>query len=91
MIFVWDESKNKANKKKHKVSFEEAESVFYDIAARLIADPEHSENEDRFILMGMSTTTKLLVVVHVYLEGDELIRIISARKATKNEQTKYKR
>ena len=91
MIFVWDNTKNKANKKKHGVSFEEAETVFYDNFARLIADPDHSDDEDRFVLLGMSSETKLLVVVHVYKENDEIIRIISARKATKHEQAKYKR
>ena len=91
MIFVWDNSKNQANKKKHGVSFEEAETVFYDTAARLIADPDHSDDEDRFVLLGISSETKLLVVVHVYKENDEIIRIISARKATKHEKAKYKR
>ncbi len=91
MIFVWDNTKNRANKKKHGVSFEEAETVFYDKAARLISDPDHSEDEDRFILLGMSSDSKVLVVVHVYKENDEIIRIISARKATKHEQSKYKR
>jgi uncharacterized protein len=91
MIFVWDNTKNQANKKKHGVSFEEAETVFYDNSARLIADPDHSDDEDRFILLGISSELKLLVVVHVYKENDEIIRIISARKATKHEQAKYKR
>ncbi len=91
MIFVWDNTKSQANKKKHGVSFEEAETVFYDNSARLIADPDHSDDEDRFVLLGMSSETKLLVVVHVYKENDEIVRIISARKATKLEQTKYKR
>ncbi len=91
MIFVWDNTKNQANKKKHGVSFEEAETVFYDNSARLIADPDHSDDEDRFVLLGISSETNLLVVVHVYKENDEVIRIISARKATKHEQAKYKR
>lgn len=91
MIFVWNNSKNQANKKKHGISFEEAETVFYDKSARLIFDPDHLEDEDRFILLGLSSELKLLIVVHVYKENDEIIRIISARKATKNEQTKYKR
>jgi len=91
MIFVWNNTKNQANKKKHGISFEEAETVFYDKSARLISDPDHSEDEDRFILLGMSAELKLLVVVHVYKEYDEIIRIISARKATKHEQAKYKR
>jgi len=76
---------------KSRVSFEEAETVFYDNAARLIADPDHSDDEDRFVLLGISSETNLLVVVHVYKENDEVIRIISARKATKHEQAKYKR
>jgi uncharacterized DUF497 family protein len=86
----WDNTKSQANKKKHGVSFEEAETVFYDNFARLIADPDHSDDEDRFVLLGMSSETKLLVVVHVFKENDEIVRIISARKATKLEQTKYK-
>jgi uncharacterized DUF497 family protein len=91
MIFVWDKSKNAANKKKHGVSFEEAETVFLDESARLIADPDHSENEDRFVLLGLSSKLNILIVVHVYKDGDEIIRIISARKAAKSEQKKYKR
>ncbi|MCO5143620.1 MAG: BrnT family toxin [Oligoflexia bacterium] len=91
MIFVWDNSKNQSNKKKHSVSFEEAETVFYDTTARLIADLDHSKDEDRYILLGMSSLLKLLVVVHVYKESDEIIRIISARKASKKEQKEYKK
>ena len=91
MIFTWDEAKNKLNKKKHKVSFEEAESVFLDEHARLIGDPDHSDKEDRFVLLGMSAQLKILVVVHVYLEANELIRIISARKATAKERKFYRR
>jgi uncharacterized DUF497 family protein len=90
MIFVWDSSKNQANRKKHGVSFEEAETVFYDKFARLIADPDHSEDEERFVLLGISSELKLLIVVHVYKENDETIRIISARKATKLEQKNTK-
>ena len=86
--FEWDENKNKSNIKKHNVSFDEAKSVFSDDKARLIADPEHSDLEDRFILLGMSSHVKILVISHTYKENDEKIRIISARKATKNE-TKY--
>ncbi|MCB0350040.1 MAG: BrnT family toxin [Bdellovibrionales bacterium] len=91
MFFVWDETKSKSNKKKHGVSFEEAETVFYDASARLIADPDHSDDEDRFLLMGMSEKLRILIVVHIYKDDEELIRIISARKATKNEEKKYKR
>ena len=87
--FEWDENKNRANIKKHKVSFEEAKTVFYDENARLISDPDHSNSEDRFILLGLSHNAKLLVVIHTYKEQDELIRIISARKATKNERKFY--
>ncbi len=91
MIFTWDDSKSKSNKKKHGISFEEAETVFADEAGRLIHDPEHSEDEDRFVLLGMSELLRVLVVVHAYRDEDKIIRIISARKATKAEQKFYKR
>ena len=87
--FEWDEKKNHANIIKHNVSFEEAKTVFYDENARLIADPDHSNDEDRFILLGMSRNVKILAVVHIYKEQNELIRIISARKATKTESKYY--
>jgi len=87
--FEWDENKNRANQRKHKVTFEQAKTVFYDENARLIPDPDHSEKEDRFILMGLSSSLRILVVVHCYRENDEVIRIISARKATRNEQKYY--
>jgi uncharacterized DUF497 family protein len=83
--FEWDDNKNRANIKKHKISFEEAKTVFYDENARLISDPDHSKDEERFILLGMNHNAKFLVVVHTYKEQDELIRIISARKANKKE------
>ncbi len=86
--FQWDQNKNHENIKKHKVPFEEAKTVFFDENARLITDPEHSFNEERFIILGISNKLRLLVVVHTYKENDEVIRIISARKATKFE-TKY--
>ncbi len=89
--FTWDEEQNIANQKKHKVSFEEARTVFYDDHARLIHDPDHSNLEDRFILLGMSYNLRLLVVVHAYRESAAVIRIISARKATKLEAKNYKR
>ena len=89
--FEWDINKNISNQRKHQVSFEEAQSVFYDENARLIHDPDHSDDEDRYILMGLSFDLHALVVVHVYKENDELIRIISARKATKNEIKYYRR
>ena len=84
--FEWDENKNRANQRKHNVSFDEAKTVFYDENSRLIPDPDHSENEERFIIMGLSRNLRMLVVVHCYKENDEVIRIISARKATRNEQ-----
>ena len=87
--FGWNESKNLANQKKHGVSFDEAKTVFYDEAARIIHDPDHSGQEDRFILLGMSYKLRLLIVVHAYREDDDVIRIISARKATNKEITNY--
>ncbi|MBQ8813430.1 MAG: BrnT family toxin [Lachnospiraceae bacterium] len=87
--FEWDENKNTINKSKHNVSFEEAKTVFYDEQALVIDDPDHSEQEDRFIILGQSSTVKLLVVCHCYRESDTVIRIISARKATKTETTQY--
>jgi uncharacterized DUF497 family protein len=86
--FEWDEKKNASNQRKHGVSFEEAKSVFTDEFARLIADPDHSNQEDRFILMGVSARLRVLVVCHSYREG-ETIRIISARKANRPEQAQY--
>jgi len=88
MRFVWDQKKNIANIKKHKISFEEARTVFFDDNARLIPDPEHSIGEERFVILGITNKLRLLVVVHTYKENDDVIRIISARKATKTE-TKY--
>lgn len=87
--FEWDENKNKINKKKHKISFEEAKSVFYDEEALLIDDPEHSQEEERFIILGLSTKANLLVVCHCYRASETVIRIISARKATKFESKQY--
>ena len=87
----WDENKNISNQRKHKIAFEEARSVFYDESARLIHDPDHSDVEDRYILMGLSSELRILIVVHIYKENDEIIRIISARKATKNEIQYYSR
>lgn len=87
--FEWDEPKGKANIAKHGVSFEEAKTVFYDERARLISDPDHSENEERFILLGCSSGLKLLIVCHCYRGGNGVIRIISARKATKHEAASY--
>ena len=87
--FEWDENKNRINQSKHKISFEEAKTVFYDMEAIVIDDPEHSEEEERFIILGLSEKTKLLVVCHCYRETETIIRIISARKATKTESKQY--
>lgn len=87
--FEWDENKNLTNRKKHNVSFDEAKTVFYDPAALIIHDPDHSDDEERFLIMGLSQTLKILVVCHCYRENDEVIRIISARKADNEETRKY--
>ena len=89
ITFEWDENKNNINKKKHKISFEEAKSVFYDSNALLISDPEHSYDEERFILLGLSKNLNLLIVCHCYRCSESVIGIISARKATKNETKQY--
>lgn len=85
----WDPVKAVANLKKHGIDFVEARSVFADERAKLIADPDHSEAEDRFILLGLSLNLRLLVVCHCYREKNNTIRIISARKATKPEARQY--
>lgn len=87
--FEWDENKNITNISKHGVSFDEAKTVFYDPMALVIPDPEHSVDEDRFIILGMSDAAKLLVVCHCYRCGDDVIRIISARKANRSESVSY--
>lgn len=87
--FSWDAEKAKINEKKHGVSFEEAQTVFYDENARLIHDPDHSDEEDRFILLGMSWRFRILTGCHCYRAQDMVIRIVSARKATKRERTQY--
>ena len=80
-MFVWDDNKNEVNIKKHGVSFEEAESVFDDIYALYDADTEHSDTEERFIIIGKSEHMKILFVCHCYRENEDVIRLISARKA----------
>lgn len=87
--FEWDENKNSINKKKHKISFEEAKTVFYDSEAIVIDDPDHSEDEERFLILGISREVNLLVVCHCYRESDTTICIISARKATSTETKQY--
>ncbi|MGK7892799.1 MAG: BrnT family toxin [Xenococcus sp. (in: cyanobacteria)] len=88
--FEWDKFKAESNRQKHGVSFDEAQTVFYDENARLRHDTEHSIDEERYILLGMSSSLRLLVVCHLYQEDIELIRIISARKATKRERQQYR-
>lgn len=87
--FEWDSKKAAVNQVKHGVSFDEAQTVFYDESALLISDPDHSEDEERFVLLGLSRMARLLIVVHCYREDEEKIRIISARKATKKESIQY--
>jgi uncharacterized protein len=87
--FEWDPRKAEANLRKHGVSFEDAQSVFADERARLIDDPDHSADEDRFLLLGLSSSLRVLVVAHCYREAGGVIRIISARKATREEQRFY--
>ncbi len=87
--FDWDERKAVANENKHGVSFAEAKSVFVDDHAKLISDPDHSEDEDRFVLLGLSSALRLLLVCHCYRSDGNVIRIISARKATAKESRSY--
>jgi uncharacterized DUF497 family protein len=87
--FEWDERKAAANVRKHGVSFEEAKTVFHDERAKLIDDPEHSESEDRFVLLGLSSALRLVLVCHCHRGENGSIRIISARKATARESKFY--
>jgi uncharacterized DUF497 family protein len=91
LLFEWDEEKNRTNRRKHRVSFEESRTVFLDENARLIADPEHSDIEDRFVLLGLSIRLRLLVVCHCYRESSGAVRIISARRADRAERREYAR
>ena len=90
MNFVWDPSKAKSNFQKHRVSFAEAVTVFYDPLAKIASDPDHALEEERFILIGHSKKNHLLFVVHVYRSNGDTIRIISARKATKKESRDFR-
>jgi uncharacterized DUF497 family protein len=90
MRFAWDPSKAAANLKKHQVSFDEAKTVFFDDFAVQFFDEEHSDTEERFIMLGMSSNARLLVVCHCERAGGEVIRIISARKATRGESAFYR-
>ena len=87
--FVWDSKKDEANRKKHGVSFEEAQTVFFDENAVEFFDPDHAEDEDRFLMLGLSFRLRVLVVCHCHREAEGIIRIISARKATRKERSHY--
>jgi uncharacterized protein len=87
--FAWDERKASGNLRKHNVSFEEATSVFFDEYAMEYHDPDHSEDEDRFIMLGLSRKLRVLLVCHCYREGESIIRIISARKGDESESLSY--
>jgi len=89
ITFSWDDRKARENQRKHGVSFEEATTAFADERARLKHDPDHSQDEDRFILLGFSAKLCMLVVVHAYRQDETEIRIISGRKATRNERKQY--
>ena len=89
IAFDWDPLKAAANLRKHRVSFEEAKSVFYDEFAVQFFDEDHSTDEERFILLGMSAGAKLLLVCHCEREQEAVVRNISARKATKRESAFY--
>jgi len=91
LAFEWDETKNRENAKKHGISFDEAQSVFFDEYAVRYYDPDHSEDEDRFIMLGMSFKLRTLVVCHCHRKNDAVIRIISARKADRREAKDYRR
>jgi uncharacterized DUF497 family protein len=87
--FEWDEKKHSLNKRRHGVSFDEGQTVFADENGLLLEDPDHSQEEDRFILLGLSSSLRLIVVSHTYRKDDAVIRIISARKAIPSEQKQY--
>lgn len=89
ITFEWDDTKAKSNLKKHGVAFEEAQSVFFDDQAIQFWDADNSETEDRFLMLGLSNKLRILLVVHCFKEADSIIRISSARKATKNEMKEY--
>ena len=87
--FEWDEPKNRSNERKHGISFEEAQTVFFDEHALEFHDPSHAQQEDRFLMLGQSFRYRTLIICHCYREPDDVIRIISARKATAKERKLY--
>lgn len=88
--FEWDPRKNRANRRKHGISFEEAATIFFDEGAKIAHDPDHSEREDRFLIIGFSLRARLLLVCFCERGPAEVVRIISARKATTKEETQYR-
>jgi uncharacterized protein len=91
LSFRWDPAKDAVNRRKHGIGFDEAATVFYDDDALLVSDPEHSQEEDRFLLLGLSSRLRTLIVCHCYREDSGVIRIISARKADRSEREQYNR
>jgi len=87
--FEWDDTKNRSNQRKHGVSFEEARTAFLDENARAVPDPDHSDDEERFVLLGLSISLRVLVVCHCHRQDGEIIRIVSARKADRDEIKQY--
>lgn len=87
--FEWDPRKAAANVRKHGVTFAEAETAFYDDYAAMLEDPDHSDEEDRYVLLGMSGALRVLLVVHCVRNGGSVVRLISARKATRSERVQY--
>lgn len=87
--FTWDPAKAEENQRKHGLAFDEARTVFCDEGALLIDDPDHSDDEERFVIIGFSSRARIVTVCHCYRESDEVIRLISARKATRNESGHY--
>ena len=89
MRFEWDETKNQLNRRKHGIAFEEAQTVFFDESALRFHDPDHSTDEDRFLMLGISSRLRVLIVCHCYRASDTVIRLISVRKADKPEEAAY--
>jgi uncharacterized DUF497 family protein len=91
LTFEWDDRKNRANLKKHRISFEEAQTVFFDESAIEFFDPDHSRNENRFLLIGRSFKLRILIISYCYRSQEKVIRIISSRLATRRERRIYLR
>jgi uncharacterized DUF497 family protein len=89
LTFAWDKEKDRASQRKHRISFAEARSVFYNENAREYSDPDHSEGEEPFILLGVSSRLRVLVACHCYRESESVIRIISARRAQRSGEETY--